>query len=165
MSNYLQALQVRYGEIINKIYRVYGRFKLYYDLDKLPPLKSNTSCRSALDSSKNKTICLILGTERTSSQFLFSAYLWQKHLQNTDITIKLVSDGTLSQNVIDKAKKLLGDSTEIINAQNILQYEDMANDYDTKFKKFCQSHKFGRKFLAIYSFSQHYNVIYSDDDI
>ena len=36
---------------------------------------------------------------------------------------------------------------------------------DLKFKDFLSSHKFGRKFLAIYKFSQTSNVIYSDDDI
>ena len=109
---------------------------------------------------------MILGSKRTSNQFLFTAYLWQKYLQNTDIIIKLVSDGDLSQNVIDKAKSLLGDSTQIINAQHLLSNLNVSDDQDgLKFKQFLQHHKFGRKFLAIYSFSQNNNVIYSDDDI
>lgn len=166
MSSYLRSLRIRYGETINKFYRVYGRFKLFHELDRLPCLTDDSSAQTSLSASQNKTVCLILGSKKTSSQFLLTSYLWKKYLQHSGISIKLVSDGNLPQKVINKARKLLGDSTQVINARELLPQKVVTNgENDVKFDQFCQNHRFGRKFLAIYHFSQENNVIYSDDDI
>lgn len=149
-------IQIRIGEWVNKMLRVYGRWWLLHQLSRLPQLDWQNSIGDT------DTVCLVMGTARTSAQFLFTAYIWRLRLP-PQIPIQLMHDGPLPNKICRLAKQLFGNSVQLTDVRSLMPNQEQ-NAADQHWHQFIKTHRFGRKLLAIFLLSQKHNVIYSDDD-